>query len=461
MAEGKPAGSDERSGKPDADTSELTAAPLADRMRPRDLGEFVGQEHLTGETGLLKRILDSGKAPSLILWGPPGSGKTTLAYILGSLENYEFVRLSAVTSGIPQVREVIEFANRSRQMFNRPTILFVDEIHRFNKAQQDAFLPHVERGTIVLLGATTENPSFEVISPLLSRSKVLVLHKLEDEHVAILTRQALMDKERGLGKSGVAIDDDALNYLARAADGDARFALNALELAVDLLAKEKREKRITLEFAQEVLTRRELLYDKTGEEHYNLISALHKAVRGSDPDAALYYLNRMLAAGEDPKYLARRMTRMASEDIGLADPFALVLAQAAFRTVETVGMPECDNALAELAIYLAAAPKSNSVYMANSAARAAVKEHGAVPVPLKVRNAPTDLMKDLGYGKDYRYAHGKAEHTEDGAEDATGGFVAEGYLPDELQGAKFYEPKPIAAEKKIKDLLEKRWGKGE
>ncbi len=461
MAEGKPAAEDERSDKPDADTSELTAAPLADRMRPRDLGEFVGQEHLTGETGLLKRILDSGKVPSLIFWGPPGSGKTTLAYILGSLDNYEFVRLSAVTSGIPQVREVIQFANRSRQMFNRPTILFIDEIHRFNKAQQDAFLPHVERGTIVLLGATTENPSFEVISPLLSRSKVLVLESLSDDNIATLTRQALMDKERGLGESGVTIDDDALSYLARAADGDARFALNALELAVDLLAKEKREKRITLEFAQEVLTRRELLYDKTGEEHYNLISALHKAVRGSDPDAALYYLQRMLQAGEDPKYLARRMTRMASEDIGLADPFALVLAQAVFRTVETVGMPECDNALAELAIYLSAAPKSNSVYQANSAARAAVEEHGAVPVPLKVRNAPTELMKDLGYGKDYRYAHGKSEHAEDGAEEATGGFVAESYLPDELAGAKFYEPKPIAAEKKIKDLLEKRWGKKE
>jgi len=437
--------------------------PLAERMRPRSLAEFVGQEHLTAKDGLLTRIVASGKVPSLIFWGPPGCGKTTLAYILGTLEGYEFVRMSAVTSGVKEVREVIEFANRSRRMFNRATILFIDEIHRFNKAQQDAFLPHVERGTIVLLGATTENPSFEVISPLLSRCKVLVLHQLRDEDVKQIVRAALQDKERGLGAFGLAIDDDALAFLARAADGDSRFALNALELAADLLQEEAGGQTLTLDFARQVLTRRELLYDKTGEEHFNLISALHKAVRGSDPDAALYYLQRMLAAGEDPKYLARRMVRMASEDIGLADPFALVLAQAVFRTVETVGMPECDNALAQLAIYLSAAPKSNSVYMANSAARTAVAEHGALPVPLKIRNAPTQLMKDLGYGEGYRYAHGHSEHAsgDADAEEATGGFVSEGYLPDELAGAKFYEPNPIAAEKKIKDLLEKRWGKRE
>jgi len=437
--------------------------PLAERMRPRTLAEFVGQEHLTGKEGLLTRIIASGKVPSLIFWGPPGCGKTTLAYILGTLEGYEFVRMSAVTSGLKEVREVIEFANRSRRMFSRATILFIDEIHRFNKAQQDAFLPHVERGTIVLLGATTENPSFEVISPLLSRCKVLVLHQLRDEDVAQIIRAALADTGRGLGGLKLTIDEDALAFLARAADGDSRFALNALELAADLLQEEAGGSAITLDFARQVLTRRELLYDKTGEEHYNLISALHKAVRGSDPDAALYYLQRMLAAGEDPKYLARRMVRMASEDIGLADPFALVLAQAVFRTVETVGMPECDNALAQLAIYLAAAPKSNSVYKANSAARAAVEEHGALPVPLKIRNAPTQLMKDLGYGEGYRYAHGHAEHTSGDADaaEATGGFVRESYLPDEIAGARFFEPKPIAAEKRIKDLLEKRWGKRE
>lgn len=437
-------------------------------MRPRSLREFAGQEHLTGAEGLLTRILESGKVPSLILWGPPGSGKTTLAFILGSLPDYEFVKLSAVTSGVKEVREVIDGAEKSRRMFNRPTILFVDEIHRFNKAQQDAFLPHVERGTIVLLGATTENPSFEVISPLLSRCKVLVLEHLPDEAIAGIITQALADTERGLGALGLTADDDAIKYLARAADGDARFALNALELAADLLGKEHGGgKRITLEFMRQVMTRRELLYDKTGEEHYNLISALHKAVRGSDPDASLYYMQRMLAAGEDPKYLARRMVRMASEDIGLADPFALVLAQAVFRTVETVGMPECDNALAQMVIYLAAAPKSNSVYTANGAARRAVEEHGALPVPMKIRNAPTKLMKELGYSEGYRYAHGHSEHAggaDTGGEDAmeaTGGFVNEGYLPDEIAGAKFFEPKPIGAEKKIKELLEKRWGKGE
>ncbi len=448
-------------------------------MRPRSLAEFAGQEHLTGDEGLLKRILQSGKVPSLILWGPPGSGKTTLAFILGTLSGYEFVKLSAVTSGVKEVRGVIDGAEKSRRMFQRPTILFVDEIHRFNKAQQDAFLPHVERGTIVLVGATTENPSFEVIAPLLSRCKVLVLEQLSDEAIAGIITQALADSERGLCALQLAVDDDALKYLARAADGDARFALNALELAADLLGKEHGGQRITLEFMRQVMTRRELLYDKTGEEHYNLISALHKAVRGSDPDASLYYMQRMLAAGEDPKYLARRMVRMASEDIGLADPFALVLAQAVFRTVETVGMPECDNALAQMVIYLAAAPKSNSVYTANGAARKAVLEHGALPVPMKIRNAPTKLMKELGYSEGYRYAHGHSEHAGGGAggegagagggdvgsaEDAmeaTGGFVNEGYLPDEIAGAKFFEPKAIGAEKRIKELLEKRWGKGE
>jgi len=466
--------------------------PLAERMRPRNLDEFVGQEHLTGEGGLLRRIIESGKVPSLIFWGPPGSGKTTLAYILGACGNYEFVRLSAVTSGIPEVREVIDFANRSRKMFNRSTILFIDEIHRFNKAQQDAFLPHVERGTIVLLGATTENPSFEVISPLLSRCKVLVLNRLKDEDVAKITRRALEDNERGLGAYRVAIDDDALLFLSRAADGDARFALNAIELAVDLMIKERRlakEMVITRRFVSEVLTRRELLYDKAGEEHYNLISALHKSIRGSDPDAALYYLNRMLEGGEDPKYIARRLVRAAAEDIGLADPFALVLATETFRTVELIGMPECDCALAELVIYLSAAPKSNSAYLAQDLAKKAVLEYGAEPVPLFIRNPVTSLMKELGYGKGYKYPHSgirgeeaktekegedfasgdesagglasaESEKPEPEAEDILGGFVLANYLPEKLKGKRFYFPKDVGAEKKVKELLERRWGKG-
>ena len=497
----------ESGGQPASIPSEAdpTRAPLADRMRPRTLDEFVGQEHLTGADGLLRRIIESGKVPSLIFWGPPGSGKTTLAYILGRLPAYEFVRMSAVTSGVKEVREVIEFADRSRRLFNRPTILFIDEIHRFNKAQQDAFLPHVERGTIVLLGATTENPSFEVISPLLSRCKVLVLNRLTDENIAEILRAVLTDKERGLGDAGISLDDDALMYLARAADGDARFALNAIELAADLLAKKKPARtakpgkpakkrkglRIDMDFLQQVLTRRELLYDKTGEEHYNLVSALHKSIRGSDPDAALYYLNRMLEAGEDPKYIARRLVRMASEDIGLADPFALVLATETFRTVELVGMPECDCALAELTIYLAAAPKSNTAYLAQTAAKKAVAEYGAEPVPLFIRNPVTSLMKELGYGEGYNYPHKKgvrdlpAEASERSGvgkekdrtpktnnqrpttseaqaeqEDILGGFIAENYLPEKLAGKRFYFPKDEGAEKKVKELLERRWGKG-
>ncbi len=494
--------------------------PLAERMRPRTLAEFVGQEHLTGKDGLLRRIIEGGKdaegrikVPSLIFWGPPGSGKTTLAYILGTSGNYEFVRLSAVTSGLSEVREVIEFANRSRKMFNRPTILFIDEIHRFNKAQQDAFLPHVERGTIVLIGATTENPSFEVISPLLSRCKVLVLNRLDDAHVVEIVKMALADAERGLGDSGIGIEEDALALLARAADGDARFALNAVELAVDLMIKELKpvKKRvIDTDVIKEVLTRRELLYDKTGEEHYNLISALHKSIRGSDPDAGLYYLNRMLEGGEDPKYIARRLVRAASEDIGLADPFALVLATETFRTVELIGMPECDCALAELVIYLSAAPKSNSAYIAQDLAKKAVMEYGAEPVPMFIRNPVTPLMKELGYGKEYEYPHktvassqepvareegqvqgakgkvqgkgaidqglGAREEKEDAGEprsqileshasdfqsdDVLGGFVLANYLPEKLKGKRFYFPKDEGAEKKVKELLERRWGKG-
>ncbi|MBI4543884.1 MAG: replication-associated recombination protein A [Gemmatimonadetes bacterium] len=410
-------------------------APLAARMRPRTLDEFAGQEHVLGPGKALRELIEQDEPGSLILWGPPGSGKTTLARIIAERTQAEFVRFSAVTEGVPRVREIIREAATRLQATGRRTILFCDEIHRFNKAQQDAFLPHVEAGTVSLIGATTENPSFEVIGALLSRVRVFVLQPLEPQHLESILRRALADAQRGLGGRQLELESDALALLARQADGDARRALNALEAAAALVGTGG---RITAAAAAEALQRRLPRYDKGGEEHYNLISALHKAVRGSDPQGALYWLARMLDAGEDPLYISRRLVRMAVEDIGLADPQALAVALACRDAYHFLGSPEGELALAEAAVYLATAPKSNRVYEAMSRAMEAARETPAEPVPLHVRNAPTRLMKELGYGRGYRYAFDAEEH-----------YLPQEYLPERLSGRTFYEPSRFGYEQRI------------
>ncbi|HUG42153.1 MAG TPA: replication-associated recombination protein A [Longimicrobiales bacterium] len=417
-----------------------SAAPLAARMRPRTLDEFVGQEHILGPGRALRELIEKDEVGSLILWGPPGTGKTTIARIIAERTAARFVPFSAVTEGVPRVREIVKEADARVRATGRRTILFCDEIHRFNKAQQDAFLPHVEAGTISLIGATTENPSFEVIGALLSRSRVFVLEGLDADDLEAVLRRALADPERGLGGRGLEADDEALTLLAREADGDARRALNALETAAALAGSDG---RIDESRAREALQRRFARYDKGGEEHFNVISALHKAVRGSDPDAALYWLARMLEGGEDPLYIARRLIRMAIEDIGLSDPAALGLAVSARDAFQMLGSPEGDLALAEAAVYLATAPKSNRLYAAFGAARAAAREGPAEPVPLHIRNAPTRLMEDLGYGKGYRYAFEDEAH-----------FTAQEYLPDSLRGTRFYEPSGFGHEKRIGERLD-------
>ena len=395
-------------GEPAAARRERRSAgtPLADRMRPRTLDEFVGQAHLLGPGKVLRQAIERDEIPSMILWGPPGSGKTSLAMLIAHSTRAQFVPFSAVVSGIKEIREVIAGAARLRQASGRRTILFVDEIHRFNKAQQDAFLPHVEAGTIVLIGATTENPSFEVVAPLLSRARAFVLHPLAEAEVAAILERALADAERGLGAVPAKADPDAFRFLAALGSGDARVSLNALELAVECAAPGPDGARhITLAAAQEVAQRKALLYDKAGEEHFNLISALHKSLRGSDPDAALYWLARILAAGEDPLYVARRLVRFASEDIGNADPQALAVALAAKDAYHFLGTPEGELALAQCVLYLAMASKSNAAYVAYGEAMENVRTRPAEPAPLHIRNAPTPLMRDLGYGKGYQYAH--------------------------------------------------------
>jgi len=418
-----------------------TAAPLAERMRPHSLAEMLGQEHLVGPGKPLRVQIERDDASSMIFWGPPGVGKTTLAKILAEATKASFIEFSAVTSGIKEIKQVMVTAAKAAQFHSR-TILFVDEIHRFNKAQQDAFLPYVERGTIRLIGATTENPSFEIISPLLSRCCVYVLEPLKDEQIAVLLRRALADKERGLGALELTADDDAVELIAGYSSGDCRNAYNTLEVAAQL-AQADGSKHITKAIATEAAQKRVLMYDKAGEEHYNLISALHKSVRNSDPDAALYWLGRMFAGGEDPLYLARRIVRMAVEDIGLASPEALHLCLSAKDTYDFLGSPEGDLALAEAVVYLALAPKSNSVYTAYGAVLEDIEHTRQEPVPLHLRNAPTRLMKELDYGKGYRYAH-----------DEEGKVADMDCLPESLKGRRYYHPTQEGREKQLAARME-------
>ncbi|MBX5450361.1 replication-associated recombination protein A [Thermogemmatispora sp.] len=428
--------------------------PLASRLRPRSLEEFVGQEHLLGEGRLLRRCLEEDRVPSLILWGPPGSGKTTLAGLIAQLTRAHFVSLSAVAAGVADLRRVAEEARTRRQLRGQRTILFIDEIHRLNKAQQDAILPYVEQGLLTLIGATTENPSFEVNAALLSRCRVFTLNPLSDAEIIRLLQRALQDEERGLGRQHLEVADEALLQIARFANGDARTALNVLELA----AAGASQGRITPATVAEAQQQRVLLYDKSGDQHYDTISALHKAIRGSDPDAALYWLARMLEAGEDPLFIARRLIRIATEDVGLADPLALPLCVAAQQAVQFVGLPEADLALAEAAVYLACAPKSNALYLAYGQARDDVRQLRQEPVPLALRNAPTTLMKELGYGHDYKYAHDYYRQLEGESEDPSRppAVQLQEYLPANLQGRHYYVPGLQGNEASIRRWLERR-----
>ncbi len=412
-------------------------APLAERMRPCSLDEYFGQGEALKKGGFLRTSLEGDRLPSVILWGPPGTGKTSLAYIAAKMTGKNFVGFSAVTSGVKDVRAIIAQARELLKTEGRGTILFIDEIHRFNKIQQDAFLHCVEDGTITLIGATTENPSFEVNPPLLSRCQVVVLHALNGDEIGAILDNALLDAERGLGGQGISVNDEGRDFLISVSHGDARTALNFLELAAIKARVEKRTE-MDLPLIESAIAKRAILYDKSGEEHFNIISALHKSMRGSDPQAALYWLGRMIEGGEDPLYIVRRMVRFASEDIGNADPQALPLAIATMQTVKFVGLPECDNAMAQLAAYLATAPKSNSIYTAFKSVRSEVHRSGPLPVPLHIRNAPTKLMKDIGYGKGYVYDH-----------DAEDGFSGQRFLPDEIADKVFYSPGEVGFEREI------------
>ncbi len=435
--------------------------PLAEKMRPKSLDGFIGQKHVVGDGTLIRNAVEKDRIFSMILWGPPGCGKTTLARLVAGETSSHFVHFSAVLSGVKEIRSVVKDAEDQQKLYRKKTILFVDEIHRFNKSQQDAFLHHVESGLITLIGATTENPSFEVIPPLLSRCRVITLKSLLPDDIAAILDRALKDKENGLGKMSLVFTGDALSYLIHISEGDGRTALNNLEIAAslstsrddlpneskpdELKPNKAKPKQITVQNLEKVLQKKALLYDKSGEEHYNLISAFHKSLRGSDPDAALYWLERMLAAGEDPLYVARRMVRFASEDVGNADPYALGVSLNAMEAFKFLGHPEGDLSLAHAAVYLAAAPKSNSIYKAYKEIKEVVKTSGALPTPLHIRNAPTRLMKNIGYGKDYKYAHDYKE-----------AYIPQEYLPEKLQGQLYYFPTDRGYEKTIKQRLD-RW----
>ena len=422
--------------------------PLAARMRPQTFAEFVGQEHLVAEGRVLRRCIEADQLPSMVFWGPPGSGKTTLAHIIANVTRAQFSPLSAVSAGVADLRHVIGQARKRLELSGQRTILFVDEIHRFNKAQQDAVLPFVENGTVTFIGATTENPSFEVIAPLLSRCRVFRLNALSDDEVRLIVERVIKDEERGLGKFQISVSEEALRHLVTMSNGDARVALNALEMAAFATLPDSEDVRsIDLTAIEEALQHRALLYDKSGDQHYDLISALHKSLRGSDPDAALYWLGRMLEAGEDPLYIARRLVRFASEDVGVADPQALVIAIAAQQAVHFVGLPEGNLALAEAVVYLATSPKSNSLYQAYSRVQQDVRHGRSEPVPLHLRNPVTDLMRRMGHGRGYKYAHDYPDH-----------FVKQQNLPPSLQGKRYYVPGDQGYEKEIADRLKRWWG---
>ncbi len=426
-------------------------APLADRMRPRTFDEFVGQEHVIGPERVLRRAIAAQRVPSFILWGPPGSGKTTLARLVAATTENHFESVSAVTSGVADLRRVVAEARERQGMYGQKTILFVDEIHRFNKAQQDVILPHVEDGTVTFIGATTENPSFEVIGPLLSRSRVFTLETLTPQQVETIVRRALDDHERGMGEMQVDLEEPALEHLVDMANGDARIALNALETAVYATAPVENGRRtVSLETISDALQKRSPLYDKAGEGHYDTVSAFIKSVRGSSPDGAIYWLARMIEAGEDPLFIARRLVVLAAEDIGLAQPEALAVAMAAQQAVHFLGMPEGRIPLAEATVYLATAPKSNSAYAAINQALADARQHLNEPVPLHLRNAVTSLMREMGYGKGYKYSH-----------DYEGHFADQEFLPPSLKGRRYYCPTQEGFEKEIAKRLKEWWGEKE
>ena len=434
----------DRQSRLDADRN----APLAERMRPRTFEEFVGQEQVVGRDRVLFRSIAAGRIPSFILWGPPGAGKTTLARLVATATQAAFEPVSAVTSGVADLRRIVGEARERRGMHGQATILFVDEIHRFNKAQQDVILPHVENGTVTLIGATTENPSFEVIAPLLSRSRVFALQSLSPEEVESIVRRACEDAERGLGDMAVSVAPDAMAHLVNIANGDARIALNALETAVYATSPgDDGARAIDLDTISDALQRRSPMYDKAGDSHYDTISAFIKSVRGSSPDGALYWLARMIESGEDPMFIARRLVILATEDIGLADPQALTVAVAVQQAVHFIGMPEGRIPLAEATVYLATAPKSNTAYAALNEAMADVRSLPNDPVPLHLRNAVTGLMRQIGYGRDYRYSH-----------DYEGHFEPQEYLRHQLQGRRYYHPGTEGAEKEIADRLHRWWG---